>query len=157
MIKIQKNDSVFCVDKEATLKYYEKISLCDCANCRNFYQQIRGLFSELESILSEFGVDIAKPDEIFSYEVKEEINYIPVYTVTGHIETEGKCEINAGEFRIIIDNDYVPNEQTEECFYISICDMYLPWVLEEPLHEESLKEKLFSKIRGVLQEKRKIH
>lgn len=154
MIKIQKGNSIFCVDKEATQKYYEKVSLCDCANCRNFYQQICGLFPELEMFLSEFGVDIAKPDEIFSYEVKEEINYIPVYTVTGHIETEGKCEINAGEFKVVIENGYIPNEQTEDYFLITVYDMYLPWVLEEPFYEESLKEKLFSKIRQLLQKKR---
>lgn len=154
MIKIQKNNSVFCVDKEATQKYYEKISLCDCANCRNFYQQIRGLFPELELLLSEFGVDIAKPDEIFWFEEKKEIRYILAYTATGHIETEGKCEINAGEFEIIIDNGYIPNEQTEDYFLITVYDMYLPWVLEEPFHEERLKEKLFSKIRQLLQKKR---
>lgn len=82
-------------------------------------------------------MDIAKPDEIVWFDMEDDVRYIPMYTVTGHIEIEDKCEINVGEFRVVIDNDYIPNEQTEPYFVVTIYDMYLPWVLEEPMSEET--------------------
>ena len=69
MTTIKKENYTFSVDTEMTREYYETHSLCDCENCRNYYTQIKDRFPKLGMFLSEFGVDISKPDEIFSFEM----------------------------------------------------------------------------------------
>ena len=84
MTTIQKADYVFSVDTEKTKKYYEIHTLCNCAYCRNFYAQAKDKFPKLSAFLSEFGVDIAKPDETLSVETDNAIDYISIdYTVCG--------------------------------------------------------------------------
>ena len=68
MITIQRSDDVFSVDTEQTQRYDEAHSLCDCGYCRNYYAPIKGKLPKLDAFLREFGVDMAKPDEISSVE-----------------------------------------------------------------------------------------
>ena len=70
MTTIQKNGYVFLVDREKTQQYYRTHTLCDCVYCRNYYAQVRQQFPRLDAFLSEFGVDIARPDEIMSVELE---------------------------------------------------------------------------------------
>ncbi|MGN0560190.1 MAG: hypothetical protein ACI4K8_03975 [Candidatus Fimenecus sp.] len=82
MTKIQKDEYVFFADVEKTQEYYKTHSICDCVCCRNYYAQIKNKLPKLNDFLSEFGVDITKPDEIMSVEMDDYIDYINVdYTV----------------------------------------------------------------------------
>lgn len=86
MINISKDGYVFEVDFEATKKYYKSHSLCECDYCQNYYSQIKGKFPKLEKFLSQFGIDISKPDEIASIEENNLVDYISVdYTVCGKV------------------------------------------------------------------------
>lgn len=141
MTKIQKNDYVFSVEVEKTQEYYKTHSICDCICCRNYYAQIKNKLPKLNDFLIEFGVDISRPDEIMSVEMDDYIDYINVdYTVCGSIKSMGDYEINLQDnmlFSIIITDGFVsPNEQTGEYFTISIMQIKLPWVLDEPFPKQ---------------------
>lgn len=141
MTKIQKNDYVFSVEVEKTQEYYKTHSICDCICCRNYYAQIKNKLPKLNDFLIEFGVDISRPDEIMSVEMDDYIDYINVdYTVCGSIKSIGDYEINLQDnmlISIIITDGFVsPNEQTGEYFTISIMQIKLPWVLDEPFPKQ---------------------
>ena len=152
MTKIQKDEYVFEVDIEKTIEYYKTHSLCECDSCENFYAQIGGKFPKLEAFLSEFGVDIAKPDECTSVELDNTIQYIGVdYTVCGKVATMGQYEIDIQDnlfFSLVITDGFSsPNEQTYDYFTISIANVFeLPWVLDKPF-PEPIKFKSTSKIK----------
>lgn len=146
MVLIEKNDYKFSVDIEKTKEYYNTHSLCDCVCCRNYYKQIEQELPKLKEFLDNFGVDIAKPDEIMSVENEGYIDYINIdYTVCGNV-------INMSEFEIdIYDNQFLnvivtegfasPNEQTGEYFTLSVTNIRLPWVLDVPF-PTTIKSKL---------------
>lgn len=134
MLTIKKDKTVFSVDIEKTKNYYKTHSLCECDHCRNYYAQIKNNFSELDSFLSEFGVDISKPDEISSIETDGYIDYLTVYySVCGKIESQDAYKIdllNKTSLRITISEEYAPNEQEGDFFMISVMGIKLPFVLE---------------------------
>lgn len=137
MTEIQKDGYVFYVDVENTREYYKTHSVCDCVCCRNYYAQIKNKLPKLNEFLSEFGVDISRPDEVMSFEMDNYIDYINVdYTVCGICETMGEYEIDVYDnifLSIAITNGFSsPNEQTGEYFTISVMQIRLPWVLDEP-------------------------
>lgn len=154
MTTIKKDDYVFSVDILKTEKYYKTHSLCDCACCRNYYPQVKNAFPKLNAFLSEFGVDISKPDEIMSVETDEHISYIEVdYTVCGDIACMGKREIDIHDNLLLSispsDGFVCPNEQSGEYFTLSVTNIALPWVLDEPKPTEvkakNILEKIFKK------------
>lgn len=137
MKTIQKDEYIFSVDIEKTKEYYKSHSLCNCIYCRNFYAQIEGKFPKLADFLNEFGVDISRPDEIFSVEMDNYIDYISIdYTVCGNVKTMGKFEIDIQDnlflSLVVTDGSVSPNEQIGEYFTISVMSMELPRVLDEP-------------------------
>ena len=143
MRTIQISDYIFAVDANKTKEYYQTHTLCDCDYCRNYYAQIKGKFPRLEAFLTQFGVDISKPDEIsMSYEMEDCIHYIMIdYTVCGKIENMGQSKINISDnlsFDLrIIDGFSSPNEQTSDYFTISIdTEFTLPWALGEPIPQQ---------------------
>ena len=145
MMRIEKDNYLMEVDIEKTREYYAARTLCDCLNCRNYYKGIEGRLLLLKEFLDEFGVDITRPDEMGWYdnEEKQEINYTFVaYTVTGKLLQPDKHEIDIWDeglfLNIKIDEGYVPNEQSEEYFVITVYNIVLPWVLDEPF--TSVKE-----------------
>ncbi len=152
MTTIQKDEYVFEVDIEKTVSYYKTHSLCKCDCCKNFYAQIKGMFPKLESFLSEFGVDIAKPDKLSSFELDDEIQYITIdYTVCGKVINMGLCEIDIQDNRFlnlaITEGFASPNEQTGDYFTISVNNIIeLPWVLDKPF-PEPIQFKATSKIK----------
>lgn len=125
------------VDIEKTEEYYHNHTLCECGWCQNFYAQIQGKFPKLESFLSEFGVDISKPDEISSIELENTVQYLSVdYTVCGKVLAMGQEEIVIQDERdislVITDGFMSPNEQTEDYFTISVIRLLeFPWVLDQ--------------------------
>lgn len=144
---IQKDEYVFSVDIEKTQEYYKIHSICDCGYCRNYYAQISNKFPKLNCFLSEFGIDISKPDEITSVEMDNYIDYINVdYTVCGSVKAMGKYEIDIYDnsfLSIVITNGYAsPNEQDGEYFTISVTQIKLPWVLDDPF-PKPITEKFF--------------
>ncbi len=133
MTRIKKGENVFSVDIEKTKEYYKTHSLCDCVFCRNYYAQIKHSFPKLNDFLSEFGIDISKPDECWSVEMDNYIDYINVdYTVCGSIKSLTEFEIDLLDnllLNIIFTDGFVsPNEQTGEYFTISVTKIALPWV-----------------------------
>lgn len=151
MTRIQKDEYVFSVDVEKTQEHYKTHSICNCGHCRNYYAQIKNKLPKLDNFLSEFGVDISKPDEIMSYEMDNYIDYVTVdYTVCGNIKSMGEYEIDIYDnlfLSIIITNGYSsPDEQTGEYFTISVMQIELPWVLDEPL-QKPIPKKAVSKVK----------
>ena len=162
MTTIRKDDYVFSVDIERTKDYYKTHSICDCVCCRNFYAQIENKLPKLTQFLEKFGVDILRPDEISSIESNNAIDYLNVdYTVCGSVDNMSEYEIDIFDdlfLSVIVTDGFVsPNEQTKDYFTLSISNIILPWVLEEPfpsmIKEEKAKEprhifkNLFKKIR----------
>lgn len=137
MTTIQKDEYVFEVDVEKTKEYYNIHSLCDCAYCRNYYAQAKEKLPQLDAFLNEFGVDIARPDEIASVEMETDIDYLNVdYTVCGKVKAMGEYEIDIYDnlfLSIVVSDGFAsPNEQTGEYFTISVMQIEFPWVLNEP-------------------------
>lgn len=140
MTRICKDDYVFEVDIEKTIHYYQNRSLCECEFCKNYYAQIKGKFPELEAFLSEFGVDITRPDETFPVEENGTVDYISVdYTVCGKIKVMGQYELDIYDERflsIVVTDGFVsPNGQKGEYFTLTVFNIELPWVLDTPLTE----------------------
>lgn len=54
----------FCFNKEITESYYKDYDdLCDCAMCRNFYNNAALINNDVRCFLEQFGIDVAKPIE----------------------------------------------------------------------------------------------
>ena len=151
MTKIAKDEYIFLVEKEKTAAYYTTHSLCDCDGCRNFYAQIKGMFPKLEAFLAEFGVDIAKPDEMPWFETDNKIQYIPYYTVIGRIEEMGMYEIDFGNQSLVVyrsGNPWtdIPNEQVEPYFLLEVSFIDLPWVLDTPFPSATVKKNFLARL-----------
>ena len=84
-----------------------------------------------------------------SIETDNYIDYINVdYTVCGNMKSMGKYEIDICDdlfLSIVITNGFVsPNEQSGEYFTISVMQIRLPWVLDDPF-PKPITEKVVSK------------
>ena len=137
---IQKQDCKMEIDLEKTKEYYQIHSLCDCPCCRNFYAQAKSVLPLLDGFLSELGIDITRPDELGSVELEEKIQYIfASYTVCGRILEYDKYEIDLWNnelfLNIVIGDSYIPNEQKEDHFVVTVYNINLPWILDEPFPE----------------------
>lgn len=156
IIKI--NNSAIDVDVEKTREYYQLNSLCDCSCCRNFYMQAKKCFGKLDSFLSEFGISIERPDEILSTETDDAVMYLSVsYSVCGKLSDSDMqtVEIRDGgtDLKVVLGDSYVPNEQTGDCFIVSVYNISLPWVLDEPFPQvEPVEER--SKLKQFLKKHR---
>lgn len=152
---IKKDGYVLNVDVEATRRYSENHSLCDCNEDRNLYAQIQEKFPKLTTFLAELGLLIDRPDETGSCAMDGYIDYHFVsYTVIGNILESDKYEIDMfdGEqfLNIVIDNWYVPNEQkTDRYFTVTVYGIDLPWVLDEPFPESATSKKMFSLVEQI--------
>ena len=162
MKRIQKDHFVFHVDVDKTKEYYLSNTLCECPSCRNLYAQIETLSEKLTAFISEFGIDICRPDESADIVMDDYIDHLFVgYTVTGHMETEGYFKTDIDGYHITIskgDNphDWFPNEQKGPCFFVSVTGISLPWVLEEPFPVEeclTVKQRFLDKIKTFFQKK----
>ncbi len=153
MVTIKKGEYAFSVDIERTKAYYKALTVCDCADCRNYYAQVKDKFPKLNCFLAEFGVDALKPDEAVSVETNSCVNYLSVvYTVCGSIETMGKGEIviydNVPLNISVADGFVIPNMQSEHYFTLSVEEIQLPWVLDEPFPESATQTPL--KIKSIV-------
>ena len=154
MAIIEKEYYIFNVDIEKTKEYYATITLCDCNECQNYYRQAENTFPKLTSFLVDFGIDIARPDEICSIYNKGKVDYIAVaYTAVGECIKCGEYEIDMEDgglfLNLVINKSPVyPNEQEDrQCFEIVVYNIRLPWVLETPHEDEVTKISLWAKIK----------
>ena len=156
---IRKDDFVLEVDIDSTARYSKEHALCDCNEDRNFYAQVRERFPKLTAFLAELGVEIDRPDETGSHAMEDYIDYhFVAYTVVGDIVELGKYEIDlfdGGRFlNIVIDHWYVPNEQqTNRYFTVTVYNIQLPWVLDEPFPETPTSHSLWQKIKDFFRKK----
>lgn len=128
--------SVFDADLERTRTYYQSNTLCTCAYCRYYRENVRQRYPKLTELLELFGVDAARPDETEPYEQDRMIEYAAVhYTVCGSILTGGREETrlrDTDELRLIFKpggkdaEAYYPNEQEEPYFYITVQGVKIP-------------------------------
>ena len=138
------------LDEKAEKEYYKTHPICECAYFRNFYAQSKEQLPKLNEFLSDFGVDILRPDESGSFEMEDTIEYLFIdYTVCGKILEDSEYEIdiydNVFISMVVCDGSISPNEQTGEHFTFSIRVCQLPWVLDEPLNP-TVKERFFDKV-----------
>lgn len=143
-MELKKYGGVFSFDKEKTVEYYKNINdenhLCQCANCKYYYAHIKGMFPKLEALLSDFGVDVEKPDHIWSADLNEK-NVVMIleagYTVCGNIvgELPKDIDIDDGQkFIVGFGKGFCfPNSQAGDYFSISVegFKMYRP-MTDEP-------------------------
>ena len=151
MAIIEKEDYIFDVDIEKTKEYYRTRTLCDCNECQNYYRQAENTFPKIKEFLFDFGIDIARPDEICSIYHKGQVEYYVVaYTAVGECIQCGEYEFDTKDgglfLNLVINKTPVyPNEQEDrQCFEIVVYNIRLPWVLEEPHKEEITKRKFLS-------------
>lgn len=146
----------FNVDIDANKEYYSNHSLCNCSEDRNFYKSAKTAFPQLDGMLSSLGILIERPDEIGSSPSGNVIDYHFVsYTVIGENDFGDKYEFhvtdNGSHLKIVVDNWYVPNEQkTDKYFTLTVYNIKLPWILNEPFPDEKAFKKIFSKIKTLL-------
>lgn len=156
---IRKDSFVLDVDVDSTARYSKEHALCDCDEDRNFYAQARETFPGLAAFLAELGVEIDRPDETGSHAEDDCIDYHFVsYTVIGDILESDKYEIHlfdGGRFlHVVIDHWYVPNEQkTDRYFTVTVYNIQLPWVLDEPFPPAVLPRSFFKKIKDIFRKK----
>ena len=156
MTIINKNNCTFRIDIEKTKDYYTSNSICTCSECRNLYAQITALSDSLRLFLSEFGVDICRPDEVAAVEMDNYIDYLFVgYTAIGAVEFNDVYETDIEGFHIKISTgdspfDWFPNEQKEPCLFVAVTGISLPWVLEEPFPRA---QRFFDKIKCFFQKR----
>lgn len=145
---IKKEGYIFAAGIKKTREYYKTNLLCNYSCCRNYYVQIKSKFPKLSDFLSNFGIDISKPDEIISIETDSEINYMNIdYTVCGSIDKAGQNEIEIYDnlpLKIIVTDGFVsPNYQHGAYFTISVEGVDPPWVLNEPFPKPITKRSEF--------------
>ena len=156
---IKKQDCTMDIDIKKTKEYYQTHSLCDCPCCRNYYAQVKQRFQLVDELLSDFGVSIECPDELGSVELQDEIQYIfASYTVCGKILELDKYEIDINDgglfLNIVIGDYYIPNEQKTDYFVVTIHNINLPWVLNEPFPTSvPYKNSFFNKIKSLFSKK----
>ena len=150
---IQKQDCKMDVDVEKTTQYYREHCLCSCAACRNFYVQSASVLPNLKALLSEFGVDISRPDETGWDAEDGMVDYFFVaYTVSGKILEYDEYEIDIQDgdlfLNVVIDDHYIPNEQKDQHFVISVYGIKLMWVLDEKLPEVKTTTKILTEVKN---------
>ena len=131
MIEINRDGFSFEVDTEKTKHYYSNTTPCECEYCRNYYSHISNMFPKIEAFLSEFGIDITKPDNTTPVEADGKIVYSPAgYTVCGRILNAPNERItirDTADIELIFYNGYAfPNEQSGDYFSVSLYNITIP-------------------------------
>ncbi len=135
-MELKLDGNVFDADLERTRTYYQSNTLCTCAYCRYYRENVRQRYPKLTELLERFGVDAARPDETEPYEQDGMIEYAAVhYTVSGSILTSSRNETrlrDADELQLFFQKGgrlgkmVCPNEQEEPYFFITVWELKLP-------------------------------
>lgn len=146
---------IFDVDIDVTFNYHDMFNeKCECKNCRNFYLSFFEKYPNIVLLLNKFGIDIRYPLEImdFYYNKEKEMSLYEVYySVKGIIPTN-KIVLELENAQVTFSNRkeaYYSNTGMEEpCFIVAITNIFLPWLLDEPMEkDEYVKVPLLEKIR----------
>lgn len=135
---LQIDDWKFDIDMTASMEYSssELEAHCDCAYCRNFYAAIDSCYPNLRPLLAQFGVEIEAPDELMPFDFPEGMSYDAVYAVAGRILMTGKELIPIdGIFMKPEADSQVNHSALFPHFFLTINDLRLPWVLDEPMQD----------------------
>jgi hypothetical protein len=139
-VLLQIDDWKFDIDVTATMEYSsaELAEHCDCAYCRNFYAAVDEAYPNLRPFLAQFGVDIAAPDELMPFDLDDQMCYFGVYSVCGKILCSGSTNNVVDGINLNISKDIelrFNTECPEPNFFIEVEELYLPWVLDEPMRD----------------------
>ena len=134
------DDWVFDVDMACTMEYSaaEAAEHCECAYCRNFYAAIDSNCTGLRSLLAQFGINVEAPEELYPYDLQgNRIWYEGEYVVFGSILQHGKKPITGSDNRNFLiwprrESEYA---HTKQHFVLSLEDVQLPWILDEPMED----------------------
>lgn len=125
------DDWEFDIDITQTMAYSaaEAAEHCDCAYCRNFYASVDAYYPQLRPFLGQFGLNIEAPEELFPYDIADQMIYEGSYRVFGSILRFGESTIPVG------DVDILPavNEEDTQGFILDFRQVTLPWELDEPM------------------------
>ena len=128
------NSTQIVFDKNKTKEYRtEYNNPCDCQNCRNYYKIIEKN-TELLDFLEGFGIDYKCTEEVFYWDLGDDINSLicheGYYGVFGNINGED-FEIDKFGVKISFAKDVsVPRDREGEYFWICIIGDF-PYVLDE--------------------------
>ena len=153
-------DWKFDVDVERTMarSALEAAEHCTCGYCRNFYETVDEENPELRYFLAEFGVDIEAPDVLYPYDIDEEMCYEGEYVVLGRILKQGSGPIHVCG-ACILPTALSKHSVEQPHFLLSLYELELPWVLDEPLddvvstaNEPSFQEQMWQRLLPRLEE-----
>ena len=121
------------MDIQRTEAYYRALrqeTLCDCAYCRNYYQEIRAAYPALTAYLARLGIDIAKPFETMPLEpYAGMIEYMAVqYVVMGMPDDFFATDVSG--VQIGIADSHPTTDISEDHFVIEISPITLPWTIQ---------------------------
>ena len=135
---LQIDDWKFDIDMERTMEYSanEAAGHCDCGYCRNFYAAVDLQYPNFRSFLAQFGLNAEAPDELMPFDLNQQMCYMGVYVVAGRILQKGKQNLCVDGIFISPEIDSQINHNVlMPCFYLTIDQMDLPWVLDEPMKD----------------------
>lgn len=151
---LRMDDWVFDVEMARTMEYSaaEAADNCDCAYCRNFYKIVDQECPQLRPMLAQFGLQLEAPDELMPYDIQDFLWYEGKYLVFGKILEHGKDRIRIGDAYIWpMDESGIDAEGPN--FALSLEELCLSWVLDEPLkdvlspaNEPSFLKKMWNKL-----------
>lgn len=141
------------IDVEQTAAFYKNAGGigCDCDGCRNYSQAVRSLPPPVQQFLVQFGVDPAKPAEVYvNYAPsKDTAHYGGFYHICGTILEGTEPWVQADTNHYILDDQYnIEFGENLSVFITERVDLLedgfprpaiqieiafaLPWVLDEP-------------------------
>ena len=143
---LQIDDWIFRVDLERTKEHSSFVSSdhCTCGYCENYYRSAGVVYPDLKSFLSQFGIKLDGPSEMYPI---EPTLYLAGYRVFGKVEAFGKGPI-------MVDGIPITAEPVDDAhFMLEVGEMPLPWVLEEdpdevisPANEPEFLDKMYRKL-----------
>lgn len=158
ILKIE--DWEFDIDLDRTMAYSaaEAAEHCDCAYCRNFYATVDKEYPELRPFLTQFGLDVEAPEEMYAPSIHEDsLDYMPVYVVYGKITKFGQYELGVGRCNIVARYYAGYDDASSDYFVLDCFEIFLPWVLDEPLedvvspaNEPSFLKKMWERLLGLM-------
>ncbi len=152
------NSAKIIFDKGKTKAYRNSFnSPCDCQGCRNYYKNIEDN-NELIEFLNAFGIDYRYSDEVFSWELGDEISsfihYEGYYGVFGCFDGDD-FDYESFEVKITFSKGAsVPHNRTGEYFWICI-EGDFPYLLDEkrdltiPFSQESKKSSFINILKSI--------
>ncbi|KXZ17022.1 hypothetical protein AXI58_01095 [Bacillus nakamurai] len=126
-------------DVTETKKQYEKAwpGLCECGNCRNFYEAINHLSAEITALFKQFGINPSLCNDLGECGKENGLHhYIGSYPIVGrlpeghpkfHVERAGDVRFS---FSLPHTKFFIPDGFPEPIIHLDF-SLELPWVLAE--------------------------